>query len=76
MISGAESMMPNEFLAFRAEFLTIPVPLAKIVTMQLYFVVAGDESCFRVFRRCFDGFPSEVNKDFGFFPADSFNPLG
>ena len=43
--------------------------------MQFLFVVASDESFFGVFRRSFDGFPSEVNEDFRFFPADSFNPL-
>ena len=69
-------MMPNEFLSFAAGQLTMPVPLAEIVTMQFFFVVAGNESFFGIFRRSFDRFPSEVNEDFRFFPADSFNPLG
>ena len=68
-------MMPNKFFSFPAGLLGMPIPLAEIVTMQFLFVVASDESCFGVFRRCFDGLPSEVSKDFRFFPADSFNPL-
>jgi len=62
-ISEAESMMANEFLPLPAWLLGMPVPFAKIVTMQFLFVVASDESCFGVFRRSFDGFPSEVNED-------------
>ena len=69
-------MMPNQFLSFPALPLREPIPLAEIVAMQFLFVIASDESCFGVFRRSFDGFPSEVNEDFRFFPADSFNPLG
>jgi hypothetical protein len=69
-------MIPNEFLSFAAGLLTMPVPFAKIVTMRFLFVIAGDESFFGVFRGSFDRFPSEVNEDFRFFPADSFNPLG
>ena len=75
-ISEAGSMMPNEFLPLPAGLLGMPIPVAEIVTMQFLFVVASDESCFGIFRRSFDGFPSEVSEDFGFFPADSFNPLG
>ena len=69
-------MMPNEFLSFAAGLLGMPIPLTQIVTMQFLFVVARNERCFGVFRSSFDGFPNEVNEDFRFFPADSFNPLG
>ena len=75
-ISEAGSMMPNEFLSLPAGLLGVPIPLTQIMTMQFLFVIARDESFFGVFRRSFDGFPSEVNEDFRFFPADSFNPLG
>ena len=54
----------------------MPVHLPEIVTMQFLLVGAGDESTFGVFRRSFDGFPSEVREDLRFFPADSFNPFG
>ena len=69
-------MMPNGFLSLGAGLPGMPIPLAEIVTMQFLFVIASDESFFAVFRSPFDGFPREVNEDFRFFPADSFNPLG
>ena len=69
-------MTPNKFLAFLAGIFGTPIPLTCIVTMQFLFVVARDECFFVVFRRPLDGLPSEVDEDLGFFPADSFNPLG
>jgi hypothetical protein len=75
-ISEAASMMPDEFLSFPAGLLRKPIPLAEIVTMQFLFVVASDKSFCGVFWGPLDGFPSEVNEDLRFFPADSFNPLG